>query len=422
MEQSWFRYSESVAFLRDRNVLQGYPDGTFKPDQTINRAEFLKIVLKGKGGSTPIDQGCFSDVAAGEWYAPFVCAAARRDIVNGYPDGTFKPSQPVNTAEAIKIVLGAYERHVEEPLGEFWYAPYIQELNDKGILPDHSYIPGDELTRERAADLIARMLRYEEERITLRRSSGCGKPFSQILGPLIVNGVERSYLLTVPDNYNASEPSPLIVAFHGRTNSNDEVRSYFGLDRAADEFFIAYPAALPNGNSSFSWTSQGSPWDRPSDIDFFDGIVETLAEHYCIDMDRIFVAGHSLGAWMANSVACIRGDVVRASGTVGGDSVFTDCVGPAAALIIHNPHDRLSPFSGAERLRDMRLQENACSGEPEPIEPVSLKCAAYSSCSAGNVVYWCPHEQDIDWSGAYYPHNWPKETAETITAFFRSME
>jgi polyhydroxybutyrate depolymerase len=70
-------------------------------------------------------------------------------------------------------------------------------------------------------------------------------------------------------------------------------------------------------------------------------------------MDRITVVGHSLGAWMANTIACVRGDVVMASATVAGDSVNTTCTGPAAAMIIHNPKDNLAPFSGAAKDSDL---------------------------------------------------------------------
>jgi len=181
------------------------------------------------------------------------------------------------------------------------------------------------------------------------------------------------------------------------------VRSYYGLDRAADDAIVVYPAALDNGKGSFSWTGPDDVKGFPNDVLFFDAIVERLANQYCIDMDRIYVVGHSLGAWMANSVACLRGDVVRASATVGGDSIFTACNGPAAAFIMHNPDDNLSSFTGAERLRDMRLQTNACEMESKPVSPEEFLCQEYK-CDGGNTVVWCPHEIDEDEDGTVYPH------------------
>jgi len=80
------------------------------------------------------------------------------------------------------------------------------------------------------------------------------------------------------------------------------------------------------------------------DFAFFDAIVKFFGEEYCIDMDRIFVVGHSLGAWFTNSLACARGDVIRAIGSVGGGTTINDCSGPVAAIVMHHPEDALTDF------------------------------------------------------------------------------
>jgi polyhydroxybutyrate depolymerase len=425
MEKSWYRYREAVEFLHSREVISGYPDGTFQPHQPINRVELLKIVFKGRSDVTPVQRRCFSDINPDAWYAPYVCAAERRGIVDGYPDGTYKPERTVNFAEAIKIILNAYEQDiagVEEVGGERWYAPYVNSLDERDIFDQSGYLPWEDLTRERAADLLARILRYEEERVIPRLSSGCGKAPLDVPSTVTVNGMERQFLLTVPRNYVAHDPVPLIIAFHGRTNSNEQVRKYYGLDREGTEFLIAYPAALANGNGSFSWSAPGDKNGWVGDVAFFDALVETLAGAYCVDMDRIFVVGHSLGAWMANSVACIRGDIVRASGTVGGSSIFTKCAGPNAALLAHNPKDNLASFSETARTRDQLIKENFCAPESDPVEPVSLSCQSYRFCVDGNALLWCPHTIDHDERGVYYPHTWPPNFEDAIIQFFRSQD
>jgi polyhydroxybutyrate depolymerase len=430
MAESWFAYRDAVSYLRGRDVVQGYPDGTFRPDAPINRAELLKLVFRGRSETDPVAQDCFADVPRDAWFAPFVCAAKRRGIIAGYPSSVpgqdpatstgaiFKPEQTVNFAEAIKIILNAYEQDITEATGEQWFRPYVDSLDKRGILPAHSYLPWQELNRERAADLIARVLRFEEDRVAPNRSAGCGRT-RQPAPPsaATVRGEQRTFLLTVPDRYLSHEPAPLIIAFHGRTNSNEQVRSYYRLDRETDDYFIAYPAALSNGNGSFYWTDPAT--GRP-DMALFDAIVETIAASYCIDLDQIYVVGHSLGAWMANSIACLRGDVVRASATVGGDGVWDGCAGPAAAWIAHNPNDQQASFGGAERLRELRTAENACAWDSRPTEPASFKCAVHDACT-DNPVVWCPHEMNDDERGQYYPHNWPRETVRHITAFFASL-
>ena len=64
----------------------------------------------------------------------------------------------------------------------------------------------------------------------------------------IVDGVTRSYLTTIGKKYTPKEPVPLIVAIHGRTNSNTMVRQYYKLDRVTNgEAIIIYPSGLPEG-------------------------------------------------------------------------------------------------------------------------------------------------------------------------------
>lgn len=422
-ESTWFRYRESIAYLRDRKAISGYPDGTFHPRAPINRAEFLKLVFAARGGSEPSAAAdCFSDVKADAWYTPFVCAAARRKIIKGYADGSFKPEQIVNIAEAIKMVSLAYGKDIPEKLGAQWYEAYATELDHTGVFPRHSYLPGTDLLRERAADLIARAIRLDEDRILPNLSAGCGKSTRDEPSTVTVNGVERTFLLSVPKRYSPSEPTPLIIAFHGRTNSNEQVRAYYGLDRAADDSIIAYPAALKKENGSFSWSDPNDKAASMRDYTLFDALVEELSVRYCVDMNRIYTVGHSLGAWFANSVACARGGIVRASGTVGGDSVLMPCNGPTAALMIHHQRDTLASFASAEKAYAQRQKENACTAATEETEPRTLNCRRHTECDGGNTVVWCPHEIDRDEWGNVYSHQWPKGTATAIVKFFEELE
>jgi len=88
------------------SFVAGYEDGTFRPDAPVNRAEALKILslassLQAIEVFSPLS---FSDVSLDDWYSPYVTAAASREIVRGYEDGTFKPGNAITRAEAAKIV------------------------------------------------------------------------------------------------------------------------------------------------------------------------------------------------------------------------------------------------------------------------------------------------------------------------------
>ncbi len=99
-------FYEYIIDLYEKGVVSGYPDGTFKPEQGINRAEVLKIILEAfEIPLVEIGDSPFSDVNTSDWFFKYVKTAYEQGIVNGYPDGTFKPANNVNRVECLKIAL-----------------------------------------------------------------------------------------------------------------------------------------------------------------------------------------------------------------------------------------------------------------------------------------------------------------------------
>lgn len=98
-------YRTAIEGLADRGVISGNPDGTFRPSDPVNRAALLKMLYKASGRTPGEHAGCFPDVERGSWYEPFVCDAVAQGFVKGYTDGTFKPSRQVSQSESIKMTL-----------------------------------------------------------------------------------------------------------------------------------------------------------------------------------------------------------------------------------------------------------------------------------------------------------------------------
>ena len=96
-----------ICTLESRGVVSGYTTALFRPDRPMTRAELVKIVLKlnGKSVAGVTTTGVFPDISGNEWYAPYVVQAKNLGIVTGYGDGYFRPNQYVNRAEAMKIIL-----------------------------------------------------------------------------------------------------------------------------------------------------------------------------------------------------------------------------------------------------------------------------------------------------------------------------
>lgn len=164
---------DSIAGLTDLGIFNGYPDGSFKPTATINRAELLKVLIEGRG-ITPDDvryRNCFDDVRM-DWYAKYVCYAKSQGWVQGYADGNFRPEKTIDKLEALKILFNVYEAGLVQgqrvdslPYTDLsvrqWYSIYVWEASQLGILeeePDNAFGPNDGRTRGEMAEELYRYL------------------------------------------------------------------------------------------------------------------------------------------------------------------------------------------------------------------------------------------------------------------------
>lgn len=157
-----YPFNKSTDYLSEKNIINGYSDNTFRPYNEINRAEFLKIVLisSGKEINDP-KTNCFSDTPYLEWYNPYTCTAKSLGIVNGYADGTFKPDKKISVAEALKIIGEAYNWQFEKSsLDQEWYMPYLEYSKNKNLLPETIEYTGFEknILRGEVAEILYRLI------------------------------------------------------------------------------------------------------------------------------------------------------------------------------------------------------------------------------------------------------------------------
>ncbi|MFH0770375.1 MAG: S-layer homology domain-containing protein [Candidatus Peregrinibacteria bacterium] len=135
---------DAISYVQKENIVSGYPDGTYRPDKEINRAEFTKILVGSRFSQEQIircmldhqqEDVFFPDVLRTTWYGPYVCIAKAENIVQGYPDGTFKPEGNINFAEAAKIVTKTFFETQQDPGAGVWFASYVQELSNRKSIP-----------------------------------------------------------------------------------------------------------------------------------------------------------------------------------------------------------------------------------------------------------------------------------------------
>jgi polyhydroxybutyrate depolymerase len=253
--------------------------------------------------------------------------------------------------------------------------------------------------------------------IAAEPSSGCGAPPVKPPETFCVAGRERHALVVRPEPYRASRAHALVFAFHGRTNDNGQARRNFGLEKAAHESTIyVYPAALSDRTGRFAWADPGDPPGALRDYALFDVILDRITSAYCIDLDAVYVVGHSLGASFANSLACARPQRIRGVASVAGGIAPSDCSGTVAALLLHNWHDRAVPLSEGERARDVLLGRPGNAAKSVARHIGAFACHRYGDRK--NPLFWCLYAQDVTPRGRYYPHQWPEGAAQGIMEFF----
>lgn len=131
-----YAYSTEIQFLSDLDILTGYTDGTFGPEKTITRAEAAAVIfrtLAGKQSAGENYQGgtIFSDVAAEHWASGYINFCTELGIINGYPDGTFKPEQTINYGEYVTMLVRALGLDVGKDLN--YPFGYIAEATVEGV-------------------------------------------------------------------------------------------------------------------------------------------------------------------------------------------------------------------------------------------------------------------------------------------------
>ncbi len=161
---------EAVEYLRTHNIVKGYLDGTYKPTRRITRSEFTALLtnpffLSGRSNdclqanfSEKSTLVFFSDVARSSWYAQDVCEGIVHKLLNGYPDGTFRPQRNVNFAEAAKIAANLFSFDLREESGDArWFVPYVERLSELKAIPTSITHFDQLLTRGEMAEILFRL-------------------------------------------------------------------------------------------------------------------------------------------------------------------------------------------------------------------------------------------------------------------------
>ncbi len=159
-----------VQKLVDEKVVSGDPEGTFRPNDEVNRAEFVKMIilalypeLKDYSG-----KNCYNDVGETDWFAGFVCAADSKNIVSGYEGGFFSPARNITRAEATSVLVKSYGLEVNQEatlvfndVTVDWQKHYVNTAYNHDLVSgyeDNTFRPNNSLSRAEAAQLTCNAL------------------------------------------------------------------------------------------------------------------------------------------------------------------------------------------------------------------------------------------------------------------------
>ena len=148
----------AVETLRLMGVLDGYGDGTFRPDTVLNRAQFCKMAVYAMDGSGELGRystvTIFPDVKPSHWASAYINMASKKGIISGFADGKFKPSQTVTAGQAVTILMRGLG-YKDEDMGGVWPQSYMAEAQTNGLLKSTGITSAYAgLTRAQAAKLF----------------------------------------------------------------------------------------------------------------------------------------------------------------------------------------------------------------------------------------------------------------------------
>ena len=279
-------YREPIELLVGRAVINGNPDGNFSPERSVNRAEMLKMLYIA-AGKVPGEahERCFPDILPGSWYEKYVCDAAFYGYVQGYSDGLFRPGNTVNRVEAIKMITEVFEISVLELNDQMreevkivdvsvsaWYTKYLYAAFTWKILPiagqdGPRFYPESPLLRGEAAAYIFNALKAvppqeeeplveseeEPEENSSQGSSSAGqgssKPEDNIEEVLFPFDAEKTFTAKRPHIYRFTLSSAQRIAVDASVNAGEMICRLYKI--RTDGFSVEYYLGFQEGGHCF---------------------------------------------------------------------------------------------------------------------------------------------------------------------------
>jgi polyhydroxybutyrate depolymerase len=225
---------------------------------------------------------------------------------------------------------------------------------------------------------------------------------------LVSRNQERSYTRYVPESYDPTQPTALVIALHGMFGSSEQMRDFTSWNDTADDhnFIVVYPQALYQPDLFVFFPLRENDENAVDDVQFIRDLLIPLRHDFCIDSQRIYVNGFSAGGAMSLLLACRIPEVIAAIGVMA-PPYFEDFDDPTwcapdvpsvPTIALQGMADTVVTYEGSRSFGNMLVgfetwtaawaARNGCDETPEIIETVeTVHGARYVNCDADLVTY-----------------------------------
>jgi polyhydroxybutyrate depolymerase len=230
---------------------------------------------------------------------------------------------------------------------------------------------------------------------------------SQQIHSFVFDGIERTYRVHLPDNYDENLEYPLVINMHGLGSNSFEQEFYSEFDQVADTagIVMAYPDGVDN---QWNIINDGGV----DDVGFISALIDTMAANYSIDLLRVYACGMSMGGFMSHRLGCQLNVRIAAIGSVTGLLVYTNCnfTRKVPVIQIHGTADDIVPYSGVAYTMQYWTNTNGCPDsvitelpDIDTTDQSTVTLTTYSPClEDSEVLLYTINGGGHTWPGASY--------------------
>jgi polyhydroxybutyrate depolymerase len=252
--------------------------------------------------------------------------------------------------------------------------------------------------------------------------------FAQLItSNMMFEGLERTYQVYLPANYQEGVQWPLVFNLHGYGSNAVEQNLYSGMSAVADtgNFILCFPNGTPNILGAGNAWNVGFPGipATANDVGFIDSLINIIHAEHNINLSRVYSCGMSNGGFMTYKLACELTDRFQAIASVTGSMVpseMTDCMpsGTIPTLQIHGTEDPTVNYNGSiinvgiEELITYWVNHNDCTNMPDTTfiaespagDNSSAQLISYTDCDGDReVLFYKIIGGEHTWPGAIFP-------------------